>query len=424
MRWAIRLSTAIVFVCSFVACGRKGPPLPPLVRVPAAPADFSVERRGADVRLQFTVPSVNADGSRPANIKRIDVYGFTGPFTANDEQLVKLGTRIASLPVKAPRNPDATTEADEPPEEPELEKDGLDQAAIVQLEDPLTPAAFQPIELPTKQRKTTVAAVVEPPLLAGPPSSVPWRIYVLFGLNKSGRKGPFSKRLIVPLVPAPDAPSTPQIAYDESTINVTWMPSPSAALIQPPATGDLLPARFIGMDTASYGYHVYDVSPPAAADTAKTKTPALATEVRLTDTPRSEPRYEDTRMVWGATRCYTVRTVETISGLPLLSEAPAPACVTLKDTFPPAMPKGLSAVSSEGAISLIWDPNAEKDLAGYLVLRGMTAGTLDPITPMPIQPTIFNDAVRTGAHYWYAVQAIDKAGNASPASDRVDETAR
>ncbi len=408
-----------------IACGKKGPPLPPLVKVPAPPSDFSVERRGADVRLQFTVPAANADGTRPANIERVDVYGFTGPFTATDDQLMKLGTRLASLPVKAPRNPDATTEADEPPEEPELGKEGLDQGAVAELEDPLTPAAFQPIELPKDRRKTPAAgAVAAAPILVGPPASVPWRIYMLFGLNKSGRKGPSSKRLIVPLVPAPSAPPSPQIAYDENTITVTWTPSPSAALVQPPATGDLLPARFIGMETPTYGYYVYDVSPPGAAETAKTTTPALAAEKRLTNEPLSGARYADARMTWGATRCYTVRTLETITGLKLESDAPPPVCVTLKDTFAPVPPKSVSAVASEGAISLIWDPNNEKDLAGYVVLRGTSPDKLDPITPAPIPDTTFTDTVRAGVAYQYAVQAVDKAGNISRRSTTVAATAR
>jgi len=52
----------------FAACGKSGPPLPPLVRVPVAPADVTADRRGNDVELQFTVPDTNTDRTRPANI--------------------------------------------------------------------------------------------------------------------------------------------------------------------------------------------------------------------------------------------------------------------------------------------------------------------------------------------------------------------
>jgi hypothetical protein len=417
----------ILIVGSLVSCGKKGPPLAPLVRIPAPPADFTAERRGSDVKMQFAVPTANTDGSKPANIERIDVYGFTGPFAINDDQLLKLGTKVASLPVKAPRDPNATDEPDEPddaPGEPDLESEGLDQGAIAQLEDPLTQAAFQAIDLPRKSHKPAAspeAGDATGPLV-GPPSSVPRRIYVAVGVNKNGRRRSFSKRLLVPLVPAPNPPSALQIPYDENAVTLTWAPSTSAVPVQPPPTGDLLPGRFIGLDLPTFSYHVYDVSPRAAAE-GKGGTPAA--DVRLTNEPVREPKYEDKRMDWGVTRCYTVRTVETIAGLTIQSEALPPKCETLKDTFPPAAPKDLQAVPGEGRIDLIWESNNEKDLAGYIVLRGTSPiDKLEPITPAPIQQSTFTDTVQAGVRYWYAVQAIDKAGNASPLSEGRNEAAR
>src|SRR5580704_13415099 len=182
-RWRSSVWLGIV-VCSLVSCGKKGPPLAPLVKIPTAPADFTAERRGSDVKMQFAVPTTNTDGSKPANIERIDVYGFTGSFLINDDQLLKLGTRVASLPVKAPRDPDATDDPDESPAEPDLESEGLDQGSIAQLEDPLTQAAFQTIELPREGHKHTVSDADATGPLLGPPSSVPWRIYVAVGVNK------------------------------------------------------------------------------------------------------------------------------------------------------------------------------------------------------------------------------------------------
>jgi hypothetical protein len=377
--------------------------------------------------MQFAVPTANTDGSKPANIERIDVYGFTGPLAVNDDQLLKLGTKVASLPVKAPRDPNATDECDEPddpPGEPDLESEGLDQGAIAQFEDPLTQAAFQAIQLPRAAHK--VAAPPDPGTagaLVGPSSSVPQRMYVAVGVNKNGRRRSFSKRLLVPLVPAPNPPSAPHLSYDENAVTLTWTPSTSAVQVQPPATGGLLPGRFIGLDLPTFSYHVYDVSLRATADLAKTGTPAA--DVRLTNQPVTDLKYEDKRMDWGATRCYTVRTVETIAGLTIQSEALPPSCETLKDTFPPAAPRDLQAVPGEGRIDLIWESNNEKDLAGYVVLRGTTAtDKLEPITPAPIQQSTFTDTVAAGVRYWYAVQAIDKAGNASPLSDRKNEAAR
>jgi hypothetical protein len=413
---------------SFVACGKKGPPLPPFLRLPAPPPDFTAERRGDEIKLQFTIPSANTDGTRPANIDRIEVYGFTGPFTAEDEQVMKFGTKVATVTVKAPKNPDVTTEPEDPPEEPELKDEGIDQGALAQLEEPLTEAAFTPVELPKdKTRKPAVAdGLAERPLM-GPPRDVPWRFFMAVGINTDGKKGPTSKRMIVPLVSPPLPPSSPAITYDEHAITVTWQPSASSAPVQPTAKDDegLLPSRFFGMDLPTVTYNVYDVSPSVSEKPVTAGPATLAGEVRLTKSPVAATTYEDKRMDWGKTRCYGVRTFETIAGQTLESDATQPACVTMTDTFPPAAPKNLQHIAAEGVVSLIWEPNGEPDLAGYLVLRGAAPGAaLEPITAAPITATVYEDKVRAGTRYVYAVRAVDRAGNVSPPSTSVEDAAR
>jgi fibronectin type 3 domain-containing protein len=225
------------------------------------------------------------------------------------------------------------------------------------------------------------------------------------GVDKRGRLGRFSKRVTVPLALAPPTPSQPTITYNESKITVRWSPPASAS------TADtwLLPSRPLGSPPVALAYHVYDSE----------------TGVRLTSTPVKDLAFEDSRIEWGATRCYAVRAVEAIGNSTLESEAGEPRCEKLVDTFPPAAPKGLNAVSSEGAINLIWEANAEPDLAGYYVLRGQAGGHLDRITPMPLAEASFLDSnVPRGLRFVYAVVAIDKAGNVSAQSERVEETAR
>ena len=89
----------------------------------------------------------------------------------------------------------------------------------------------------------------------------------------------------------------------------------------------------------------------------------------------------------------------------------------------------LAAVPTAGQISLIWDANTEKDLAGYLVLRGEGGpdAPLAAITPAPIRETSYRDTtVKPGVTYVYVVVAVDNATppNTSPQSARVQETAR
>jgi len=160
--------------------------------------------------------------------------------------------------------------------------------------------------------------------------------------------------------------------------------------------------------------------PPAAAASG-----ASAAETRLTKAPIADLTLTDTTMTFGSERCFAVRAVATMGPLSVESAEAPPKCVVLKDTFPPAAPKGLSGVASEGTISLIWEANTEKDLAGYLVLRGPAPdGPMTPLTPSPISATTFNDTVAAGVRYVYTVVAVDAAGNRSGPSNRFEEAAR
>jgi len=87
------------------------------------------------------------------------------------------------------------------------------------------------------------------------------------------------------------------------------------------------------------------------------------------------------------------------------------------------------AVADEGGISLIWEPNAEPDVAGYMVLRGEASdATLQPLMTTPVAEARFRDThVSAGKKYVYAIVAVDSrlpVANVSAESNRVEETAR
>jgi hypothetical protein len=427
-RQALRLLAWIAVAGLCVACGKRGAPLPPLVRVPAPPTDFTAERRGSTVKIRFTVPIANTDGSRPPNIERVDVYRFTGSPTTPDAQLLKTGTKVASVMVRAPRNPEAATEEDEPAEEPDLKEEGLDPGATTELEEDLDALASKSAEPPNKGRKKQSdhqngdAASLHAPL-TGPPPTVPSTIFVAIGVNPKGKHGPATRRVVVPLVPPPPPPASPKIAYDEHAVHLTWTRETAAVGQGEPA--DLLPSHLLGVPGSTISYHVYDVSPSAPSGSTAADAAPVVAQTRLTGAPVAQMQFDDTRMAWEATRCYTVRAVEAIGGLTLESEAPAPTCTTLIDTFPPAAPRDLKAVATQQAITLIWDPNNEPDLEGYFVLRA-SPGTekFERLTAEPIQMPSYEDKTPSGSHFVYAVQAVDKAGNVSPLSNQADDTAR
>jgi len=432
--WPRRLSAPVGFVIAAVllgGCGKKGPPLPPLVRIPSAPADLVAERRGNAVDLRFVVPAANTDGTRPADVERVEIYGYTGPRAVSDADLLARGTMLASVEVKAPRDPDRTIDPDEPASDMEpLEGPGLDQGAAAHVSEDVT--------------AEVMAAAVPPPSppvasgpLTGPPGRLAVRHYVGVGISTGGRRSPLSPRAAVPLGSAPAPVPQPTVTYDESGVTIVWTGSTGAAVVQEPASGDVLPARVIGVTLPpAIAYNVYDVAAPLA-EAASSPAPGggVEFETRLTQAPVAGPEFVDQRIEWGATRCYTVRVVQIVDGLTLESDPAPPACETFADTFAPAPPSGLNVVASQGAIGLIWEPNGEKDLAGYVVLRGAAAAPggaaaarkadpLTPVTPAPIQETTFTDPVAPGVQYVYAVQAVDTAGNVSAESTRVAEVAR
>ena len=407
-------ATLALLVCVSGACGRKGPPLPPLLKLPNPPAEMKAERHGGDVDIQFNVPTTNTDGTRPANISRIDVYGMTAVQAVSEADVVKFGTRIASVRVKAPVDPNQTVEPDEA-EDVELRGTGLDPGARAHVTERLTPDILRPVDIASLKPddKTPKAApAADGPLLA-PVAATKTRVYVGMTVTTKGRNAA-AANAVVSMIDAPPAPDAPKVTYDEKTVTIAWPEIQMGLAASGAPTDGVLPSTPIGVAVPTIAYNVYEVS--AAAP------PALT---RLTRTPVKDPSHTVPRSTWGERRCYAVRAYVTIQDTSLEGPESAPGCVTLTDTFAPAAPQGLQAVPSEAAISLIWDANAESDIRGYIVLRGpVEAASLEPLITEPIQDTSFQDRPPSGVRFAYAVQAVDAAGNLSPPSARVEETAR
>ncbi len=193
--------------------------------------------------------------------------------------------------------------------------------------------------------------------------------------------------------------------------------------MQPLEDPDARPVRLLMPGRPPHTYNVYEPPPADASSPAGVVAPAP-----LNGAPLNATVYEDARLQFGVERCYVVRTVEEGGGVTVESLASPAACITPTDVFPPAAPRNLAAVGSEGAVNLIWEPNTEGDLAGYLVLRAVADGSaLTAITPAPVKETTYRDTgVVAGTRYVYAVVAVDTATpqNVSVESNRVEETAR
>lgn len=428
-----RLLSLVLLVCvAASACGKKGPPLPPLRRVPAAVDGLAADRYADEVFVKFTVPSTNVEGTGSANLAWLEVYAITTvhPLSADEVQtdaVRKLATLLATERVRPPLPPTPPSDPARPAPPPLPIEPGLDQGGAAVIRDTLAGAALEPIAFPSTLPKPEVPVVDEPavpgPLVAPDAVTAPRRYYFVVGVTANGRYGVTSEPVAVPLGPSTSAPGRVAVAYDEQAFMIRWEPAADARLAEaPPQPDGLLPSRPIVAPVAPTKYEVYP------ADTAQSASGPVMAPMPLNAEPLTVPEFKVPGVAFGRERCFIVRPVDVVSGITVRGPRSAPSCVAPVDTFPPATPRNLQAVAGAGTISLIWEANSEPDLAGYIVLRGDAAGdTLTPLTPAPIRDPRFDDAtVQPGVRYVYVVVAVDTASprNTSAQSNRAEETAR
>ncbi len=428
------------------ACGKKGPPLAPFVRVPAPVANVTVLRMGDDVYVSFPVPTVNVDGQQPADIAALEVYAITATSPPETDEHRQLATLVATLPVR-PILPPSATPAVATGGKPLAGGDvpavplppSIDRAIPAVVRETLTADTRVAVELPPKKGTVPpdVSAdqeVVVGPLIAPAPTQLARRYYFVVGVSPRGRKAPASAPVPVPLDATSSAPGAPQVTITETAMTITWAPSADArtATISPvaplppvvPPAPPLLAAKSLGFQSEATTYHLFEV--PSAAPPEDPL--AITVPAALTPQPLATTTYAIASVTFGVERCFVARAVEKVAGAVVMGPASPKTCITPTDTFPPAAPRSLAAIAGEGVISLIWEPNTEPDLSGYLVLRGNAPGdTLRAITAEPVTATAYRDTTaRPGTRYVYVVVAVDRASpqNVSAQSNRVEETAR
>ncbi|HEX6163023.1 MAG TPA: hypothetical protein VFZ31_06650 [Vicinamibacterales bacterium] len=432
-----------------VGCGKKGPPLAPFVRVPAAVTAVTPQRIGNDVYLSFKVPDTNADGQKPADIAAVDVYAVTATTAPENEEQRDVATLVATLPVR-PILPEVPVPANGSPPPPLPLPPGVDRGAAVAVKEALTPETRVAVELPVEKPVIAAPQVDETgpafgPLVAPAPTELPRRHYFVIAKSPRGRESVPSTPVSVPLEAGSSAPGTPSVTYTASELTISWSPPADArastfllppSVKPPPAGANATPsnttpkvvppltAKSLGFNSEATTYHVYDVTPAKAA--APDDPYAIVMPAPITPAPIADTELVIKGVSFDVERCFEVRPVDRIFGAVVIGPSSAATCVTPKDTYAPAAPRSLAAIAGAGVINLIWDANAEADLAGYLVLRGEAPGdTLQPVTPEPVAVTSYRDeTVRAGTRYVYVVVAVDRAGNRSPQSNRAEETAR
>jgi hypothetical protein len=440
------LTTALAVFCVITAsgCGKKGPPLAPFVHIPAAIEKISAERVGSDVYVKITIPIQNIDASMPADLSRIDVYGFTGTTPPARGLFLAQAERLAMIPIAPAQRPG------EPPPTPAQLASGARQGSEVTIRDVLAPEQLVPLPpLPAPVLKgrrqaapAPIATTARPTVPAGPP--MPRRFYMAIAFSDRARSSPQGGVADLPLTVLPPPPEDLRVNYTADTVTVAW--DPSGGLLgfivdrTIPAEGapfDEVPSSQPPAAVASdvpagpTRYNVYRIEsadPLALPDRTCASTWTAPRPAPLNPMPLTTLTFADPA-AFDRTQCYMVRAVRGTTNQLIEGESAPEQCVTPIDIFPPAAPANVTAVAGEGTISLIWEPNPELDFGGYLVLRGEAgSATLQPLTDSPIPDARYTDRdVKPGTRYVYAVLAVDDRvplPNVSVESIRVEETAR
>jgi hypothetical protein len=286
-----------------------------------------------------------------------------------------------------------TTATDAPPTaEALLVKDRL--VARMGVRPAGSPAGAPPNDArPAPGERARFSETIPSPLPAGADR----RHYVVVPVTgERGRPDARSDVVTVPL-PASALPGPPRdvtVAYTEATVTVTW---------QPPGAGQAV--RILESRA------VFD----AAQATVLTGTPVSGTSFGLP-------------VEFGRERCLALRTVVVAGPVTSESAPTTPVCVTPVDRFPPAAPVNLQAIQEAAGVTLVWSAVEAPDLAGYIVLRGDSAGeNMQALVSDPVGSTSYRDlTAQPGVTYVYAVTAQDRATppNISPLSNRQTVTVR
>jgi predicted small lipoprotein YifL len=402
VRHAHLVVAAVVLAAGVTAaCGQKGPPLPPLRPVPAAPTDVAARRIDDRVQLRFTIPSTNQDPSTPLVLSRVDIYARSVGYGSAPPSLAQLVHRdflVHSIEVRPTPPPNA------PPPDPAVPVEPRPGAGdVVSWSETLPVGAERPLA-PTRESQAAGSAPRAIPLVLWPSSVavpfsrivLPTRYYVMVPVSAQGRNGAPSAILPVRLGGSPPVPSDATLSHTETTLTLTWT-SPAGA-----------------------GAMIYESTPDGVEASAPVEPTPISTGTWSTP------------VIFGVERCFTIRQVQVDAGVSTESAPAGPVCRTPLDTYAPGVPTGLvglaqpASATEPGRAVLEWAAVVSPDLAGYHVLRGEGPdATLQPLTTAVVTSTGYVDStIRPDVEYIYAVVAVDRAGNRSEPSATIKVTGR
>lgn len=228
--------------------------------------------------------------------------------------------------------------------------------------------------------------------------------YAIRFVNSSGQKAGFSNFLLIePTAKIASAPSLLDFEVSEDAVLLNW---------DAPETNvdGTRPVNLLG-------FNVYR----KLAENESYKI--------LNNQPITKNQFFDSFFNFDTTYNYFVRAVSLGSnGEPVESLDSNEITVNPKDVFAPSAPSAITIAAAPSNLSIFFAVNPEKDIAGYKVYRStdpsLPKDAWQLLTKELLTTNTFQDkTVESGKTYYYYLQAVDRAGNISKASEVVSETA-
>lgn len=340
-------------------CGKKGPIVAPLVRIPQAVQDLGASRVGNRVILSWTNPTATIDGNPLARVSEVEVWVVEQPKTGTAPTT---GAAPAAKSVKT-----------------DFEKKG--RLLLKIPEDRLASLAGK------DAAKPRLALDLEPGADELAQKSLSYSLRVR---DEKKRRSEFSELAVIEAAVALPSPREVTAQVFEDRIELRWKPAAAPGDSAGPGIG---------------GYNVYRAegeSPP----------------IRMNAEPVRASAYRDEKFSFGKVYGYFVRSASVAAPATVESEDSEKVTVDAVDSFAPAAPQGLTIISGQGFVALSWEPAKEPDLAGYRVWRreaGQTKwGLVKELSPA--ESSFTDSAVEKNKRYVYAITAFDRAGNESKKS--------
>jgi hypothetical protein len=357
------LMTAAVAVLA--ACGTPNQPLPPSLQLPQPPTDLSAARKGDRVRLFWTQPLRNTDGTtvhKPV-VERVCR-------AANQFPMVDCPQIVGALPAAVPK-----------------EKQNLEYTDTL----PTSLMAANPIGMAT---------------------------YAVEAVNQRGRTAGTSNQVRVPLAETLPPPAGMKLQVTADGIVISFPPFQSRDTADLKFSVRVLrhTVRPVVQPTGK------NAPPPPPVD-------VLAGEIPMVPSQKPEiidHNFEWEKVYFYRATTVTAVFKKGVKVAEVEGDDSVPVEVFAHDVFPPAVPVELEAVASgvgqQPFVDLTWAPDSDPDLAGYYVYRRQGNGPEVKLNSEPLTTPSYRDSdVRRGETYTYEVSAVDVRGNESAKSQETSE---